>query len=57
MELPASQIRAKVEAAPDARHLVWKQGMAGWEEAKTVAEIMNAGGPPPAPGAPPPPPM
>lgn len=56
-ELPASQIKAKVEADPDGRHLVWKQGMAGWEEAKGVDEIMSAGGPPPAPGAPPPPPM
>jgi len=57
-EFPASAIRAKVNGAPGARHLVWKQGMAGWENAAEVADIMNAGGPPPMPGGgPPPPPM
>jgi len=57
-EFPASAIRAQVNAAPGARHLVWKDGMGGWENAADVADIMNAGGPPPMPGgAPPPPPM
>lgn len=56
MELTASEVRTRVTASPDARHLVWKDGMAGWEEASSIAEIMNAGGPPPAPGGPPPPP-
>lgn len=57
-QLPASQIRAKVQAAPDGRHLVWKDGMSGWTAAADVPEIMAAGGPPPMPGGgPPPPPM
>ena len=55
-ELPASQIKAMVEANPGAQVLVWKQGMAGWEPAESISEIMSAGGPPPLPGGGPPPP-
>lgn len=52
-ELGASEIRAKVQADPAGRHLVWKAGMAEWTEAAKVPEIANAGGPP----MPPPPPF
>ena len=58
MELSGPEIKARVEAAPDARHLVWQQGWEGWKPAAEVAGIMAAGGPPPAPaGGPPPPPV
>jgi len=56
-ELPASQVRARVAADPAGRHLVWKEGMAGWTDAREVPEVMSAGGPPPVPGGPPPPPF
>jgi membrane protease subunit (stomatin/prohibitin family) len=56
-ELPASQVRARVQADPAGRHLVWKEGMAGWTDAREVPEVMSAGGPPPTPGGPPPPPF
>ncbi len=60
-ELPASEIAQRVAAAPDGRHLVWKQGFDGWKPAKDVPEIAAAlqpAGPPPPPpmGGPPPPP-
>jgi membrane protease subunit (stomatin/prohibitin family) len=53
-ELSGSEIKAMVDANPGAKILVWKQGMAGWEPATDVAEIMSAGGPPPIPGGAPP---
>ena len=57
-QLPASQIKAMVDADPSAKILVWKDGMTEWEPASSVAEVMSAGAPPPKPGGgPPPPPM
>jgi hypothetical protein len=52
-DFPAGVIAAKVAANPAGRHLVWKNGWDGWKEAKTVPEIMNAGGPPMPPPPPP----
>ena len=58
LELAAGDIKARLDAAPDASHLVWQAGWDGWKPAGDVAEIVNAGGPPPPPGgAPPPPPV
>jgi membrane protease subunit (stomatin/prohibitin family) len=55
LELSAVEVKARLMADPGGRHLVWRQGMAGWTEAREVPEVINAGGgmaPPP-----PPPPM
>jgi membrane protease subunit (stomatin/prohibitin family) len=52
-DFPAGVIAAKVAANPAGRHLVWKNGWDGWKEAKTIPEIMNAGGPPMPPPPPP----
>jgi membrane protease subunit (stomatin/prohibitin family) len=49
----ASEIRAAMAAAPDARHLVWQNGWPEWKDAADVPEIASG---PPA-GGPPPPPM
>ena len=54
-ELGAAEIWARVQADPGGRHLVWRQGMAGWVEAKDVAEIRAAA--PALPPGPPPPPL
>ena len=53
-------IAQSVQANPDGRHLVWKQGMSGWTDAKEVDGItahLNASTPPPMPPAGGPPPM
>ena len=61
-QLPAVEVANRLRTDPNGRHLVWKEGMAGWVEAKTVPEItmlLGGGGPPPPPppsGFPPPPP-
>ena len=58
-EQASNVIAQSVQANPNGRHLVWKQGMAGWTEAKEVDGIkahLNAG-PPPMPPAGGPPPM
>jgi membrane protease subunit (stomatin/prohibitin family) len=52
-ELSAAEVAARLAADPNGRHLVWRQGMAGWTEAKDVPELRSAGGPP----VPPPPPF
>ncbi len=51
-EKSTAEIARLLAADPSGRHLVWKQGMSGWESATDVAEIaaaMSAGGPPPIP--------
>lgn len=57
-EQGSDAIARAVQANPNGRHLVWKQGMTGWTEAKEVAGItahLNAGPPPMPPvGGPPP---
>jgi len=55
VQLPATEVANRLRADPNGRHLVWKDGMANWSEAKTVPELamlLGSGGPPP----PPPPP-
>jgi hypothetical protein len=57
VQLTAAEVAAKVAAAPNARHLVWHEGMAGWSEARDVPRIAGlvqntSGGALPAPGAP-----
>ena len=54
-ELSAADIRARMAADPDGRHLVWKAGWEGWKSAAEVAEIGAPAGPPPLPDAGPPP--
>ena len=51
VELSAADVAARVKAAPTARHLVWKDGMAAWTAAPEVPEIaaLLRGGPPPLP--------
>lgn len=58
-QLPGTDVANRLKADPNGRHLVWKDGMAGWADAKSVPEILallSAGAPPPPPGFPPPPP-
>ena len=57
-EVSASSIAEAIQLNPDGNHLVWKQGMSGWTDAKTVAEIQAAAtsAPPPMPPMPPTPP-
>lgn len=54
-ELTAVDIAARVKAAPEGRHLVWRDGFASWLPARDVPDIARllGGGPPP----PPPPPV
>jgi hypothetical protein len=62
--LTTKEVVARIQADPQARHLIWRAGMAGWAQADSVPEIRQvlpaATGtfPPPAPGesrdAPPP---
>ncbi|MEC7988271.1 MAG: SPFH domain-containing protein [Myxococcota bacterium] len=57
-QLPVSEIVAKVKAAPDAEHKVWKQGFDGWKDVASVPAIqiaLNSGPPPIAPAGGPPP--
>ena len=42
----AAEIQAMLAADPSARHMVWKEGMAGWVQAKTVPELQSAAPPP-----------
>ena len=60
-EQPSNVIAQSVHANPDGRHLVWKQGMSGWTEAKEVdgitAHLNVAPTPPPMPPTGGPPPM
>lgn len=59
-ELAATAIAAAVQAAPEARHLVWRPGWPGWKPATEVPEIQSLlgnGGPPPLPGEDEPPPL
>ena len=61
-EQPPNLIAQAVQANPNGRHLVWKQGMANWIEAKEVdaisVHLSGAPIPPPlTPGAGGPPPM
>jgi hypothetical protein len=51
-QLPGPAIAQKVMANPGGQHLVWKAGWDGWKEARSLPEIMNAGGPPPPPPMP-----
>jgi len=57
--LPAAEIAGRLAAEPTGRHLVWREGMAGWVDARTVPDVASAagGGPPPLPGAGGPPPL
>ncbi len=57
LELPAAAIAQRVLANPSGRHLVWKAGLPGWQEASQVGEIMSAGVPMPPPPPPFPPPL
>ncbi|MFZ5480851.1 MAG: SPFH domain-containing protein [Myxococcota bacterium] len=47
--LNAGEIAAKVRASPGGRHLVWREGMAGWTAAREVPEIAGQLGGPPGP--------
>jgi membrane protease subunit (stomatin/prohibitin family) len=42
----AAEIQALVAAAPGARHMVWREGMTAWANAKTVPELQSATPPP-----------
>jgi len=58
-ELPAIEVAKRLQADPDGRHLVWRQELGGWKNAKEVGEItalLDQGPPPPPPGSGPPPP-
>lgn len=58
-QLSGVDVAARLRTDPAGRHLVWKEGLSGWTEAKAVPEIaalLGGGGPPPPPGFPPPPP-
>lgn len=47
-----ADIAQRVKADPGNRHLVWKEGFAGWKDAREVPEIaglLGGGGPPPPP--------
>ena len=52
-QLAPGDIAQRVMANPTGRHLVWRDGMAGWTDPKQVAEIAAAFGPPPPPPPPP----
>jgi hypothetical protein len=62
-EVSAMDIANAMKANPTGEHMVWKNGMPGWTNAKDVAEItqlLQASAPPPFGGPPPfsgPPPM
>lgn len=49
--LSAGDVAARLRAAPGGRHIVWRDGMAGWTNAREVPEIaaLLGGGPPPPP--------
>jgi hypothetical protein len=53
LTLSPADVAARVKAGPGARHLVWKEGMAGWvsaEEVPEIAALLRAGPPPLPPG-------
>lgn len=52
-QLNAADVAARVQANPAGRHLVWRDGMAGWAAPKDVPEIAAAFGPPAPPPLPP----
>ena len=58
-ELPSNTIAQSIQANPTGKHLVWKNGMSNWTDAKEVPEIQAhaQSAPPPMPGAGGPPPM
>lgn len=58
-ELGASEVAARVKAAPTAQHRVWREGFSGWMSAQDVPEIARLlnSGPPPLPPAGGPPPL
>jgi len=53
-ELSSSEIAERIKANPDKKHMVWKQGFSGWQEASSVPAIQAAlnSGPPPLDGPP-----
>jgi len=51
-QLGVGDIVQRVMANPAGRHLVWREGLAGWMDPKTVPEIASALGPPPPPPLP-----
>lgn len=52
LQLGAGDIAQRVSANPTGRHLVWREGLSGWLDPKTVPEIAAAFGPPPPPPLP-----
>ena len=38
----AAEIQALMASAPSARHMVWREGMTAWADAKTVPELQSA---------------
>ena len=57
-EMTVSEIAAEIQSNPDKRHMVWKQGFSGWQEASSVPAIqaaLNSGPPPMGPQDGPPP--
>ncbi len=49
--LSAAAIASRLAAEPGGRHLAWKEGMAGWVDARTLSEVTGSGSaPPPVPG-------
>ncbi len=52
VQLGAFDVAQRVQANPTGRHLVWREGMAGWSDPKTVPEIAASFGPPPPPPLP-----
>lgn len=53
VQIGAAEVAARVKAQPTGRHLVWRDGMAGWTDPKDVPEIAAAFGPPAPPPLPP----
>jgi len=51
-QLAVGDIVQRVMANPAGRHLVWRDGLAGWMDPKAVPEIASAFGPPPPPPLP-----
>ncbi|MFT5584717.1 MAG: membrane protease subunit (stomatin/prohibitin family) [Cognaticolwellia sp.] len=45
-EYSAEEIQARIAGNPSGRHMVWKDGMPAWAEAKTVLEFQSAAPPP-----------
>ncbi|MED5372180.1 MAG: GYF domain-containing protein, partial [Myxococcota bacterium] len=45
-ELEIAEIQARIAAAPQGRHMVWKAGMAGWTAATELPEFQTQAPPP-----------